>query len=62
MQIKQEVVIPEVFCRESKLKDNGSSTSNLEDDVYNEILSTLHSHKEKICSHIFTNLTQFNPL
>ena len=45
----QDVVIPEVFCRESKLKDNGSSTKDLEDDVSNELLSKVHKHVNLCC-------------
>jgi len=37
-------VIPAVFWRESKLKDNGSSTKHFEDDEINELLSQLHRH------------------
>ena len=44
MQTKQEAVIPEVFCRESQLKDNGSSTKDFEDDVLKELLNLMHKH------------------
>ena len=44
MQITQNTVIPEVFCRESTLKENGSSTKDLEDDVFNKLLSEVHRH------------------